>query len=179
MKRLIKHSEIDKNISLENKLKQLEDIIIHKKYIIETCGILAKYLFKNKREAEGLLLMERAFSHDMSKLSDSEFYGMAKYVNEMGLSNNTNNDISEEKEKFINMHRDNNKHHPEYWNSPTEMSELDIMELVCDWFARSTQFNTDVIEFLHSRQETQFHFPKEIFNKIENYLNILIHEKER
>lgn len=178
MKRLIKHSEIDKNISLENKLKQLKDIIIHKEYIIESCGILAKYLFKTGRENEALDLMKRAFSHDISKLSDSEFYGMAKYVNEMGLKN-TNNDISTEKEKYINMHRNKNKHHPEYWDSPTEMYELDIMELVCDWFARSTQFNTNAIEFLYSQQETRFHFPKEIFNKIEKYLNILIQEKER
>lgn len=171
MKRLLKKLSINKdtNIPLENKLKFLDDIIIHKTHIIQTCGKLAKYLFNNNREDEALQLMERAFSHDMSKLSNDEFYGMSKYINDLG--NNNNN--SQEKQEVINTHINNNKHHPEYWDDSFQMTELDIMELACDWFSRSKQFNSDPIEFLYSKQKDRFNFPEDIFDKIEEYLEIL------
>ena len=53
------------------------------------------------------------------------------------------------------------------------MSELDITELV-NWYARSLQFGTDFLEFLEQRQKDRFHFPQDIYDKIEKYYYILI-----
>ena len=66
---------------------------------------------ENNREQDALNVMKRAFEHDFSKLTDEEFYGMAKFVNEMQVTTDSNS-VSEEKEYYIDLHRDNNKHHP-------------------------------------------------------------------
>lgn len=174
MKRLTKLSQIDKNIPLKDKLTQLKDIGEHKIYMLKCCNLLAAYLFENQMEDIALELMKRGFSHDMSKLSDEEFYGMAKFANDMDALKDPKKQISSEKEIYINMHRDNNKHHPEFWDDITEMTTLDIMELCCDWCARSEQFKTDVIEFLQTRQKTQFNFPENIYREIEKYLLIIV-----
>lgn len=180
MKRLKKKSNIDKNIPLENKLKQLNDIGQHKTYVLKCSTALANYLMENNREQDALNVMKRAFEHDFSKLTDEEFYGMAKFVNEMQVTTDSNSG-SEEKEYYIDLHRNNNKHHPEYWTNINDMTELDIMELACDWCSRSVQFNTDIIEFLEDVQETRFHFPEGIYNNIKKYLLIITEEvkKER
>ena len=52
MKRLKKKSNIDKNIPLENKLKQLNDIGQHKTYILTCSTALANYLMENNREQD-------------------------------------------------------------------------------------------------------------------------------
>lgn len=174
IKRLIKAStNVDRNIPLENKLKQLEDICIHKEYIIKTCHILCKYLFEIGKDEEALQLLERSFSHDMSKAGDVEFYGFAKFAFELDSLKDPNKEIPEEKEYYIDIHRKNNKHHPEYWGSTLDMTDLDIMELAIDWFARSWQFDNDPVEFLEIKQETKFHFPQSVYNKIKEYLLIL------
>lgn len=181
MNRLKRLSNMGENISLTNKIKQLQDIGEHKIFVIKCCNLLAQYLLENGREKDALDIMKRGFSHDMSKLSEQEFYGMAEFADDMKSLKNSKEKISPEKEFIINIHRDNNKHHPEYWDNINDMTELDIMELACDWCARSEQFGTDVIEFLETRQETQFHFPKEIYNNIETYLKIIVKliKKER
>lgn len=180
MGRLVKMSiDINKNITLNNKLKQLEDICIHKEYIMKATHIFCKYLFEINRDCDALQLLNRSFIHDISKTSKIEFYGFAKFAFDLDALKDPNRSILKEKEYYIDIHRSNNKHHPEYWDSILDMTELDIMELCVDWFARSWQFDTDVIEFLEIKQETQFHFPQNIYNKIKKYLLILKEQKNK
>lgn len=181
MMRLKKNANIDTNISLENKLKQLNDIGEHKVYVLKCSTALANYLMKHNREQDALNVMKRAFEHDFSKLNKDEFYGMAKFADDMQALKDPKAKTSTEKEYYINIHRSRNKHHPEYWENLKEMTELDIMELACDWCSRSEQFQTNVIEFLETRQETQFHFPKDAYENIKKYLLIITDEikKER
>lgn len=37
---------------------------------------------------------------------------------------------------LIETHWKNNRHHPEYFKDISNMEELDIIEMVCDWYAR-------------------------------------------
>ena len=53
------------------------------------------------------------------------------------------------------------------------MSDLDLMEMACDCFARSLQYNTDFLDFINKRQENRFKFPKEVFYKYYNFCEIL------
>lgn len=181
MRRLKKNANINKNISLNNKLKQLNDIGQHKMYVLKCSTALSNYLMRNDREQEALNVMKRAFEHDFSKLTEEEFYGMAKFADEMQGLKDPNSKISIEKEHYINLHRNRNKHHPEYWKDINDMTELDIMELACDWCSRSEQFNTNVIEFLENGQKNRFNFPKDIYENIKKYLLIITEElkKER
>lgn len=170
MKRLIADKN---NIPLENKIKQLEDIFEHKQYLLTCCYKLSKYLLTNGNDQDSLELMKRAFTHDISKLQPDEFYGMAEFVNDMDALKDPKAQITERKQKAIQLHWDRNDHHPEYWKKLEKTSDLAIMELACDWQARSLQFGTNSIDFLIERQESRFHFPQEIYDKIEKYLKIL------
>ena len=53
------------------------------------------------------------------------------------------------------------------------MNEVDILEMCCDWHARSIQYHTDFLSFVKIRQENRFHFPKDMFDKIWKYCLIL------
>ena len=46
------------------------------------------------------------------------------------------------------------------------MKEIDIIEMVCDWHARSVQYGTNLMEFVTVRQENRFKFPQEMYEKI-------------
>jgi hypothetical protein len=169
MKRLCNGISINKNVKLEDKLVQLEDIYSHKKLVFDTCYILSKKLIEGGQDELGLELMKRAFLHDFSKLEDDEFYGMAAFANDKDALKDPKKKVSSDKQLAINLHWDRNEHHPEYWTDINQMTDLDIMELVCDWYARSLQFGTDFLEFLEQRQKDRFHFPQDIYDKIKKY----------
>lgn len=164
----------DKNsVSLENKLKQLNDISEHKILVFKYCSKLSNFLFEKNQDELALKLMTRGFSHDISKLNNDEFYGMAMFADDTKSLKDPKEKVSDEKEIYVNLHRDRNRHHPEYWDDADDMKLIDILELCCDWCARSEQFGTDVIEFLETRQDTQFNFSPEIYGEIKKYLILL------
>ena len=86
---------------------------------------------------------------------------------------NANSGLDEIMKKSIELHWKHNSHHPEYFENVEDMSELDIMEMCCDWHARSQQYGTDFLSFVKTRQENRFHFPETMFEKIWNYCVIL------
>jgi hypothetical protein len=54
------------------------------------------------------------------------------------------------------------------------MSEIDIIEMVCDWAARSEQYNNSLTEFAERVQRDRFHFNDEMYAKIRAYCNVLV-----
>lgn len=43
----------------------------------------------------------------------------------------------------IDHHMRTNRHHPEFHSDPNDMSEVDLIEMVCDWTAMSQEFDQD------------------------------------
>jgi len=41
----------------------------------------------------------------------------------------------------IQHHMTTNRHHPDFHNDPNEMSDVDIIEMVCDWTAMAQEFD--------------------------------------
>ena len=41
----------------------------------------------------------------------------------------------------IAHHMSNNRHHPEFHSDPNQMTEVDLIEMVCDWTAMAQEFN--------------------------------------
>ena len=41
----------------------------------------------------------------------------------------------------ITHHMSVNRHHPEFHSDPNEMTEVDLIEMVCDWTAMAQEFN--------------------------------------
>ena len=77
--------------------------------------------------------------------------------------------LSKEERDIIRLHWKNNRHHPEHFDDISQMSDLDIWEMVCDWYARSLQYDTNFLEFVNTRQKNRFDFPEQQFEKIYKY----------
>jgi len=161
----------------EEELRQFEDTVIHKKYLLDSCFKLAKVFLENGDTVTALKLMYRASVHDISKFETEEFNLLKKISSDMSCMTNASEKLSELKESAIKVHWKNNSHHPEYWKDHGGvelMDELDIMEMVCDWHSRSCQYGTNLMEFVMVRQTTRFNFPEDMFAKILKYVNLLL-----
>ena len=66
-------------------------------------------------------------------------------------------------QEAIKLHWKRNSHHPEHYDSPNDMSDLDLLEMACDCHARSKQYKTNLIEYIDAQQEIRFHFDREHF----------------
>ena len=53
------------------------------------------------------------------------------------------------------------------------MEEIDIIEMCCDWHARTIQFGTELIPYLLNTQRKRFGFDDEFFAKILEYCEFL------
>ncbi|MGN6544232.1 MAG: DUF5662 family protein [Aureliella sp.] len=46
-------------------------------------------------------------------------------------------------QRAIEHHVTTNRHHPEYHADPNDMTDVDLIEMVCDWTAMSQEFGQD------------------------------------
>ena len=155
-------------------MKQIDDTVIHKKFVMDACHQLAKWLFEQNRDSEAFALLNRAQVHDNQKFRKEEIDCLQQLINLNNGMVNPKYTMQESDKKLIETHWKNNRHHPEHFEKVTDMTELDIMEMVCDWFARSCQYDTDFLDFVLTRQSNRFHFPDVMFSRILTYCNILI-----
>ena len=167
--------KIEKN---ESYYFQIEDFIEHKKCILESASILIEYLLKNGKDDLAFELLKRISIHDNSKLEDDEFSLFCKIPLKKDSFTTSTCDIDESLKNSIELHWKNNRHHPEHFKNVNDMNEVDILEMCCDWHARSIQYHTDFLSFVKIRQENRFHFPKDMFDKIWKYCLILNNVKE-
>ena len=157
--------------------KEFRDTLIHKEYVKKSCEKLARYLEKEGAEEHAKALRQRGVIHDNSKISnEDELYALSRIINDKESLMDSSKSLSPMKLDAIKLHWKNNTHHPEHFKSPVDMSKLDIMEMCCDWHARSTQYNTNFLEFVKKRQEDRFHFPDWMFAEIWHYCQVLASE---
>ena len=160
--------------SKEKLLGHIRDTLLHKSYVIKACLKMFDYLVENDKCELGILLLQRANIHDNSKLVGPELKLLSDIYGNQSAFIDPNILLSEKERSIIEEHWHHNCHHPEHFENICEMSELDIIEMVCDWYARSMQFGTDFLDFVKTRQDTRFHFPKEMFDKILGYCDVLV-----
>lgn len=160
-------------------LYHISDTIIHKKYVLDSANILCKYLFSVDKKELGLKLVQRAADHDNSKFESKELLDIASISDNFSNFKDANLLLENEDLEKIKEHWKNNRHHPEHFSNIENMEELDILEMICDWHARSKQHETDLLEFVKVRQNNRFHFPKHMFEKILFYCNIIVNEQKK
>ena len=164
----------------EKYLGQLKDTIVHKKLVLDSAYLMAAYLFNNGRTKIALNLLRRASMHDNSKFYKGELVHLVQiYDNAKPAFKDPSVSLSDTEASAIQCHWNNNKHHPEHFDSPEKMSELDIFEMFCDWHARSVQFGTDLLNFVTVRQEERFKFSDKMFSKIYRYCEIILDEEKK
>lgn len=93
-------------------------------------------------------LNERARIHDASKFGSDErvpYIWLTEFhrCRRNGESFAYSDGIEERVRAAIDHHVTTNRHHPEFHADPNNMSDVDLIEMVCDWTAMSQEFRQD------------------------------------
>lgn len=162
-------------MDLKNKeavMAHLEDTITHKQFILSSGLIMIRYLFDNERISDALDLAKRISVHDHSKLASDEIdHFIQMPIKKKGRK--PNGRLTEDQRKLLKIHWSKNRHHPEFHEDYTQMTEIDVLEMVCDWHARSTQFESNLMEFVEDVVKERFKFDDEFYKKVYDYCMIL------
>ena len=93
-------------------------------------------------------LTERAPIHDASKFCEEEripYVWLTEFHRRrrMGEAFKYPGDIADKVKRAIAHHETSNRHHPEFHKDPNDMSDVDLIEMVCDWTAMALEFGQD------------------------------------
>jgi hypothetical protein len=93
-------------------------------------------------------LFERGRTHDASKLDSEErvpYIWLTEYHKRRrnGEPFEYPEGIAEAVQRAIHHHLTTNRHHPEFHEDPNAMSDVDLIEMVCDWTAMAQEFGQD------------------------------------
>ncbi len=161
-------------INTESLSKEINDTLIHRACVMR-CGVyFARYLIHKNQSVDAIKLIYRCCVHDISKIQNTEeFMALASIVENIKEMGNIEHVLSEVQQEAISLHWVKNKHHPEYYDNPNDMTDLDLMEMACDLCARSKQHGSDVVEYLVKQQDIRYHFDNEHYKKIKQYCTAL------
>lgn len=163
-----------KNVDTEQISKEINDALMHRACVMRSGKYLSRYLIHCNRSVDAIRLLARCSIHDISKIKNTEeFLSLASIVDEMDAMHDVAHVLSDSQQEAIKLHWKNNSHHPEYYESPNDMSELDIMEMACDLHARSKQYGTNVIDFITTQQKIRFNFDTRHFFMLKRYCLVL------
>lgn len=154
--------------------KIFRDTVIHKIYVRKSAEKLARYLENNEAYRYAEIIRQRARVHDDSKMTNvDEMNALSRIINDKSSLRDASKQLSPIVRDAIKLHHKNNSHHPEHYESVMDMSKGDIMEMCCDWHARSCQYGTEFLKFVHEQQKNRFHFPGWMFAEILHYCKVL------
>jgi hypothetical protein len=93
-------------------------------------------------------LMERAKVHDATKFGPEEripYVWLTEYhrCRRSGEPFEYPTGVAERVNQAIRHHVTTNRHHPEFHADPNGMSDVDLIEMVCDWTAMAQEFGQD------------------------------------
>lgn len=93
-------------------------------------------------------LCERARRHDASKYGPTErvpYIWLTEFhrCRHAGESFTYPDGMEERVRAAIDHHLKTNRHHPEFHSDPNDMTDVDLIEMVCDWTAMSQEFGQD------------------------------------
>lgn len=94
-------------------------------------------------------LENRIKNHDASKWSNEEFDAYRRHFH--SVSDKEKEDSKEDFEQAWKHHYSVNDHHPEYWKN-TNMSNIAIAELICDWEAMGRKFGGNPLEYFEKNK---------------------------
>jgi hypothetical protein len=93
-------------------------------------------------------LAERARVHDASKFGPEEripYVWLTEYhrCRRNGEPFEYPEGIAERVKLAVRHHVTSNRHHPEFHADPNDMTDVDLIEMVCDWTAMAQEFGED------------------------------------
>jgi cytidylate kinase len=125
-------------------------------------------------------LENRIKNHDNSKWSNDEFDAYRRHFH--SVSDKEKEDSEEDFKKAWKHHYTVNDHHPEYWKN-TDMPNIAIAELICDWEAMSRKFGGNPLEYFEKNKaklkaKMNEYSYNAIYNALKNIYDIKMDLKE-
>jgi hypothetical protein len=151
--------------------EHLENLMRHIAMVRKACTLLGKRLAAQERSELGRHLIARGHVHDASK-----FYGI-----EWDYLHRGPDTPAEELQLAIKQHTRTNSHHPEFHGGLCNMPELDIAEMVCDWYARGQEFGTGLREWISDSAIGRYNIDLESrqYHWINNFVDQLLKDPFR
>lgn len=152
-------------------MNQLEQDVLkvlkHISHVQEAAQTMAFALIKDGKITEALLLLNQAMAHDAEKFKFDIFFDITQVVDKPRLK------------AAVLKHAQSCKHHPEYWKSIYDMDEVSLMEMVCDWKARSSEFGTSLEDWTLKVAPIKYNYTLDspIHRKIMYYMNLILDKK--
>lgn len=114
-------------------------------------------------------LRQRAETHDLSKFEPAERLGyiwITEYYRHIrrGIKYEYPAGIKPLADAAKHHHYHTNRHHIEFHASPADMTDVDLMELVCDWTAMAEEYgeaNASALGWARKVLSSRWTFPKE------------------
>jgi hypothetical protein len=148
--------------------EHLKNLVRHINLVREACLLLGERLMDQGRVDFGRLLVARGFEHDVSK-----FYGI-----EWDWLHAGRDTPKDQLELAIKQHTRTNSHHPEFHGGIENMGELDVAEMVCDWYARSQEHATDLRDWIKENAIDKYKIglKSQQFEWINGFINMLLED---
>lgn len=143
--------------------EKIDAIVEHIDNVRDSGNKLGKILIGKGEVELGRRLIAVCHIHDASKFHGIEWDGL----------------FSEDKEllrRAVEHHQQVNPHHPEYWIDIKEMPLVYVAEMACDIKARSSEFGTDVREWVKEKATKKYNFTNKnkVYRELMGFLNLLL-----
>ena len=163
-----------RNVDTNKISKEVNDTLVHRACVMRSGKYLSRFLIHCNRSVDAIRLLARCSVHDISKIQNmDEFLSLASIIDQMGSMQDVSHVLSSSQQEAIRLHWENNSHHPEHYENPNDMSDLDLMEMACDCHARSKQYKTNLLDYINKQQDLRFHFDKRHFYLLKKYCVVL------
>ena len=163
------------NIDTEKLSAEMKDTLNHRQCVMLSGQYLAGALINMGRSVDAIRLLGRCSVHDISKIQNTaEFMSLASIVDQMHEMQNVSHELSSQQIEAIQLHWKNNNHHPEYYESSNDMTDIDLLEMACDCHARSKQYGTSLLDYIDKQQELRFNFDREHYRRLRYYCSVLV-----
>lgn len=145
--------------------KHLQSIIRHVDNVRAGSKLLAERMFEQGDMFMARLLVQKVSSHDASKLVGVEWEHLR-----------VGNDTSEEFKMALLQHQLINDHHPEHWGGVKNMPNICLAEMVCDFYARSIEFGTDLRVYIKDGFMPKYDFTlkTKVYQQIKKFVDLII-----
>lgn len=155
----------------EDTKELINKIVRHIQNVQENCIMLGRKLIDKDQEDVGRKLIYNCFQHDVSKFLGMEWEYLTLSSSKKRLNKNDRFGLT----LAVKSHTLSNLHHPEYWGDIHHMPDIYVMEMVCDWKSRSTEFGTSLIDWINKDAAERYKFTKddEVYKKIIKYVEML------
>lgn len=149
-------------------INYLQDTLEHKALVLLECFKLYKWLIEKDELDIAEKLAKSCMLHDNSKITILEYEKMSLIPTIANITPMIDPESlpTKETKEILKIHWLNNRHHPEHFKNANDMKKEDIAEMVCDWAARSKQYNTNLLDFAKKRLENRFSYFNEQNKKL-------------